>query len=295
MGDTEAKKDLRAKVSETADKAVALYKEWGAARLKGSIRKLDHLHNALEQGRLWDSEEEALTDDILRDINEMHEKVTKILRERQGRAETEIEKIMAALPSSADTEHSQRSWLAVATRLAFAVERLESHVMRKNPHPFILSTEYHDRFWKRMRKGGMDDREIDELFHAKVHAFQTKYETDRRPKRSPEEQAWLKEEDTLYRLQRRLNRKIKQKEHAKSKPRKAKQQHPGKQQHQPKHHTPKAAEHKPRHMPGPKASGGGQIPAFPERRAAQAIAPYQRPRVASRLPAFPAFPQYPRA
>lgn len=239
-------------MNEIKERATELYNSWGEGQLKQTIK---HIHD-LQDINEWNDREHHLAMQSEASIVKLHKKILKHLSDIKGIPESEVKTRPLEFPSGS-SDDDQKYWCIYAIRAAFDTERLYSHVMRKNPHP--KETE---------------------------HWSKEKYDQDKREKRSGSEQAWLQEQDLLFRMEKRKRARHLKKTRAKAEG--------GKTHKKTKKHGG------PGHKTHPK--GEKPIPTFPEPKVARPgpITPYERgasraaPKVASRLPAFPKFPAYAR-
>ena len=262
-------------IKAEADK---LYVAWGHGELKGTIASIKNLKASSAAG--WGPKETAMAAKAEHDIRKVRtDTIQAIVDHKQDQdrgAEGERPsakffardvKVMELMFPDLALPDGEQEWCRYAKKAAFAMEKFHSHVMRKNPHP--------------KREG--------------------EYNDSREDFRSEAEQAWLQEQDKLGRVQKKLAYLERKRDELKEMSPEERAQHKEKRgkrkrsEQEPGHRRVVVPRHKKPEEPMPE--NPGEMPPFPERRMsrrAPAIVPYERARVASRLPAFPAFPAYRR-
>ncbi len=241
------------------NEATALYEKWTEAELKSTIHSIGSLKKKLETS--WDQSDKAKAKSI--------EDTLKTVRHN-------------AIETLVKYKHSQ---------LDENKKHLHHDFSEKDVKVMHLEfPEHNDDEGKGewCRYARMAAFAI-QKFHCRVnrrnpHPKHGRNPHDTRDKyRSQEEEAWMEMQDKLDRIRKKIAYLEKVEEQVKA--------NPSSNTHK---HTKKSSRKGPRKPHPPRASGAKPIPAFPERKVSQGITPYQRPQVASRLPAFPKFPAYAR-
>jgi hypothetical protein len=250
MGEPKSRKTMK----EVKERATKLYNDWKEGTLRHTIEQIHKLQDIDD----WNERDKHMAMQLEANIERLHKSVVKKISEIKGIPESQVKTRPLDFPSGS-SDDDQKHWCIYAIRAAFETERFHSHVMKKNPHP-------------KKTEGWSEE----------------KYEADHRDKRTVLEQAWLQEQDLLFRMEKRKRARGLKKARAKAE---------GGMHHKtPKKHKQHGHKH---------PSGAQQIPSFPEPQASRpaaksAIVPYERassraaPKVATRLPAFPKFPAYAR-
>jgi hypothetical protein len=238
------------------NEATALYERWTDAELKGTIHSIGSLKKKLDT--TWDQGDKTKAKEIEETLKTVRHKAIQALVNYKHKQEDEHNKKLHPDFSEKDVKVMHLDFPEHNDN-----EGREDWCRYARMAAFAIQ-KFHCRVMRRNPKP---------KHGANPNDTRDKY-------RSEEEEAWMEMQDKLDRIRKKIAYLEKVEDQVKA--------NPSSNAHK---HTKQNPRKGPRKQ---HPSGAKPIPAFPERKVSQGITPYQRPQVASRLPAFPKFPAYAR-